>query len=49
MTLDEPYFMQNKEWYYFDEKECKYFLTDKASKKAVDSYDEFYEALEGNN
>ena len=19
MTLDEPYFMQNKEWYYFDE------------------------------
>ena len=22
--LDRPYFMENKEWYYWDEKEWKY-------------------------
>ena len=40
--LDRPYFMTNKEWYYYDEKEEKYKLTDKATKEAIDSYNEFY-------
>ena len=39
---EEPYFMSNEEWYYFDEKECKYKLTDKATDEAKKSYNEFY-------
>ena len=42
---NEPFFMSNKEWFYFDEKEWCYKLTDKAPKKAVESYKEFYNAL----
>lgn len=38
----EPYFMRNKDWYYFDEAEFCYKLTKKAPTKAVQSYDEFY-------
>lgn len=45
MTQDIPYFMSNSEWFYFDEKEWKYFLTDKAPKEARESYDEFYKNL----
>lgn len=38
----EPYFMKNSEWYYFDEEEWCYKLTDKAPEKARKSYEEFY-------
>lgn len=38
----EPYFLSNKEWYYFDEREFCYKLTDKAPNEAVKSYNEFY-------
>ena len=44
--LDMPYFMTNEEWFYFDYKNRKYMLTDKAPKKAKESYIEFYEELE---
>ena len=37
-----PYFMTNKEWYYYDEEEEKYKLTDKAPKEAIESYKEYY-------
>lgn len=37
-----PYFMENKEWYYYDEKEEIYKLTNKATKKAKQSYYEYY-------
>ena len=37
--------MEKEDWYRFDEKEFKYVLTDKAPKKAVDSYNEFYKDL----
>lgn len=37
-----PYFMENKEWYYYDKKEEIYKLTDKAPQKAIDSYNEYY-------
>jgi hypothetical protein len=37
-----PYFMENKDWYYFDKEEWCYKLTDKAPKEAVESYKEFY-------
>lgn len=46
MTLLEPYFMKNKEWYYFDEEEFCYKLTDKAPEEAKKSYAEFYAELE---
>ena len=42
MTQEFPYFMENKEWFYFDEDEFRYKLTDKAPKKAKESYEEFY-------
>lgn len=40
--VPEPYFMKNKEWYYFDEEEFMYKLTDKATLRAKKSYKEFY-------
>lgn len=46
MTLSKPYFMENDEWYFWDEIEFEYKLTDKAPKEAVDSYKKFYEELE---
>ena len=43
METPLPYFMTNKEWYYFDEKEFCYKLTEKATEEAKQSYKEFYE------
>lgn len=43
---DIPYFLENKEWYYRDEEEGIYKLTDKAPPEAVRSYEEFYDELE---
>ena len=43
MTInEEPYFLSNKDWYYYDEEEFCYKLTDKATKEAIKSYEEFY-------
>lgn len=41
-TPEEPYFMKNEEWYYYDEKEGCLKLTDKAPEKARKSYIEHY-------
>lgn len=41
-----PYFFINKEWYYYDGKEKKYKLTDKATKEAIQSYYDFYANLQ---
>ena len=38
----KPYFLTNEEWYYYDEKEYKYKLTDKATPEAIESYNEYY-------
>lgn len=46
MYVEQPYFLTNKEWYYFDEEEFKYKLTDKATDKAKESYKKFYEEME---
>ena len=43
--LDFPYFLENKDWYYYDEKEHIYKLTDEAPEEAVESYKKFYEML----
>ena len=46
MIIDkEPYFLSNKDWYYYDEEEFCYKLTDKAPKEAIESYNEFYNQL----
>ena len=43
MTLnEEPYFLNNKNWFYYDEEEFCYKLTDKATKEAIKSYEEYY-------
>lgn len=46
MIKDRPYFTYNEEWYYFDWKEMKYKLTNKASKEAIKSYKEYYKEQE---
>ena len=38
-----PYFFTNKEWYYYDEKEEIYKLTNKATEEAIRSYNEYYQ------
>lgn len=38
-----PYFMENEEWYYYDEEAEIYRLTDKATEEAKESYRQFYE------
>lgn len=43
-----PYFMTNDDWFYFDEAEWKYKLTQNAPQEAVDSYNEHYKLLEQN-
>ena len=45
MFIDEPYFMTNEEWYFFDFKEKIYKLTDNAPDKVKESYEEFYNNL----
>lgn len=45
MRIEKPYFMTNEKWFYFDETEWCYKLTDDAPEKAVESYKEFYKLL----
>lgn len=42
MEQERPFFMSNKDWYYFDEDEFCYKLTNKATNEAKKSYEEFY-------
>lgn len=46
LTLEKPYFLKIKDWYYFDERSWMYRLTEKAPKKAIQSYNEFYKEIE---
>lgn len=47
IILKKPYFMENEEWYTVVENGDRgYILTDKAPKKAVDSYNEYYKEIE---
>ena len=47
MTIEKPFFMLNQEWFYFDEEKMQYFLTEKATKKARESYEKFYSSVFG--
>lgn len=46
MSIDEmleaTFFLENEEWYYFDEKERIFKLTDKAPLEVVEYYNKFY-------
>lgn len=42
MDVSRPYFMTNEDWYYYDEEEEIYKLTDEAPEEAIESYEEFY-------
>ena len=46
MEKIEPYWHKNKDWFYYDEKEHIFKLTDKAPKEAKESYEEFYKDLQ---
>lgn len=46
VSLEKPYFMENQDWYYYDEEEGVLKLTKNATKKAKESYLEFYSELE---
>ncbi len=41
MMNEMPYFMENEEWFTYDQKTNTYTLTDKAPPKAIESYQEF--------
>lgn len=45
MNLEKPLFMTNSEWYYFDDIEWKYKLTDNATEDAKKSYGDYYSSL----
>ena len=50
IITEKPYFLENEEWYTINEGEGRgYLLTDKAPKKAVESYNKFYKELELND
>ena len=36
------YFLQNEDWYTYDDELERYVLTDKAPPEAIESYNEFY-------
>ena len=44
--LNEPLFMKNPEWYYYDSEEGILKLTASASDEARESYKEFYAQFE---
>lgn len=44
--IEKPYFLSNEDWYIYNEKKFRYELTDKATKEAKESYNEFYSLLE---
>ena len=45
MIIEKPYFMSNTSWFVFDEVNIMYILTEKATEKARQSYNDFYEKL----
>lgn len=42
-----PHYMTNKDWFYWDKRVGRYKLTDKISKKALDSYIDYEVTIHG--
>jgi hypothetical protein len=47
MTIEKPYFQQNPEWFYYDEKKGILSLTDKAPQEAYASYEQWVNEFKG--
>ena len=45
VLFEKFYFLINKDWYKYDDKNKKYILTSKAPQKAKESYNEFYKII----
>lgn len=45
MFVDEPYFMQNEDWYYFSGKSRKYEIYNNVPDEVKQSYEEFYKEI----
>ena len=46
MISETPLFLTNDDWYYYDEDELCYKLTDNAPAEARASYEQYYEQVE---
>lgn len=46
MEVSKPYFLQNPEWYRYNDDLGRYELTDKATPEAKKSFEDFYDLLE---
>lgn len=46
MIGTRPYFMNNKDWYRFDDDEGVIVLTKDAPPEAIKSYEDFYKAID---
>lgn len=46
MLLNKPYFLKNKDWYYYDMNTGKYALTRNAPKKTINSFNDYYKELD---
>lgn len=46
MELIKPYFLKNKDWFYYDEEEMKYKLKKDAPAEAIKSYNDYYRQIE---
>lgn len=46
IILEEPYFLTDKSWYYYDMELGKLMLTEDAPEEAVKSYNEYYKMLD---
>lgn len=44
--IDQPLFLTDDTWYYYDSTNKRFMLTDKAPPEAIESYKEFYGLLE---
>jgi len=46
MDIGRPYFLTNSKWYYYDDDEGTYKLTEEAPEEATKSYNEYYLLLD---
>lgn len=45
--VERPYFLENKNWYWYDYTAGKYMIKDSAPERAKKSYEEFQKTREG--
>lgn len=45
IKVEKPYFMKNKDWYYYDDEKRTYVIKTSAPEKAKESYRKFYQSI----